>query len=273
MKNLTVLFFLLFISVGFAQKKSKIKGDKVKTDVSNPLDGYSTLEIRDNLEVTISKSTDNSYQLATHQNLVDIVKFEVVDSILTIYTTHEISNSKEVVIHLSYNNLREIKLHNKAKVVSRNLERFDEFILKTYDDSKFDLNVSLTNGSFEMSGGSSGKLILKGTESKFTLKDNAKIKGSMVLDQCAIQINNKADMDLSGNVETLNIIAGGSAKVDGESLKTTETEISSSEDSDIEVYATKRLKLFAKGKSKIYIYGDPEIEVVGFRDKSELLKR
>lgn len=273
MKNLAVLFFLLFISVGFAQKKSKIKGDKVKTDVSNTLDDFSTLEIRDNLEVTISKSSTNSYQLATHQNLVDVVKFEVVDSILTIYSTHEIASPKDVVIQLSYNNLNEIRLKNKAKVVSRDLERFDGFVLRSYDDSKFDLNVSATNATFEMNGGSTGKLILKGTDSKFNMKDNSKVKGSLVVDHCGIQINDKADMDLAGNLETLNILAAGSTKVDGENLKATEAELSTSENADVEVYATKNLKLFAKGKSKIYIYGEPEIEVVGFRDKSELLKR
>lgn len=273
MKKITVLFFLLCVGVGFAQKKPKIKGNKNETEVSKALDGFTTVEIRDDLEVTISKSSDDEYHMKTDENLVDVVIFEVVDSILSIYTTHEISSSSDVEIQLSYVHLKEMRLRNKAKVISRDIERFDEFLMKTYDDSKYDLNVLLDKGTFEMSGSSSGKLVLRGTEAFFALRDNSEVKGSVVLDQGTTEIVDKAEMDLTGDIEDLKITTTGSGSMDVKDLKTTTVDISASENSDIQVYANKKLKVFAKGKSKIYIYGEPEIEIVGFRDKSELIKR
>ena len=42
---------------------------------------------------------------------------------------------------------------------------------------------------------------------------------------------------------------------------------------DVYVYAGKDLELFAEGKSNIYVYGDPKIEVKGLTDKSKIIKK
>ncbi|NNM23930.1 MAG: hypothetical protein HKO54_10280, partial [Flavobacteriaceae bacterium] len=47
----------------------------------------------------------------------------------------------------------------------------------------------------------------------------------------------------------------------------------SSNSSDIYVRASKELKLYAQGKSYVYVYGNPEIVVDGLNDKSQIIKK
>jgi hypothetical protein len=95
MRN-TVLSLVLLISICAvqAQKKVKVKGDKNVIDKTYILTSFDTVEIYDDLEITFTAGNlNNTYFLRTDANLHDLVKFEVVDSILKISTSARITSS------------------------------------------------------------------------------------------------------------------------------------------------------------------------------------
>ena len=80
MKNKFILATLLLATtIVFAQKKDKISGNKIVVDVFKTLEGFNKLQIEDNLKVNIAQTLDNGYHLKTDENLVEVVRFEVID--------------------------------------------------------------------------------------------------------------------------------------------------------------------------------------------------
>ena len=69
MKNLVLVCIALFLSVTLsAQKKEKIKGNKIVTDVYKTLEDFHAIEIADNLKVNITQSQENGYHLKADEN-------------------------------------------------------------------------------------------------------------------------------------------------------------------------------------------------------------
>ena len=88
MKNIFILLVLCAFTVSVvAQKKPKLKGNKMVTDVFNTLDEFNAIEISDNLKVNVLQAANNGYHLIADENLVGDINIQVVDSVLKIYTS------------------------------------------------------------------------------------------------------------------------------------------------------------------------------------------
>jgi hypothetical protein len=105
------------------------------------------------------------------------------------------------------------------------------------------------------------------------LNENAYLKSEMQLEDVDIEINKRADINLSGDVNNLKLTATGSTDIKAKKLKSVFADLIASNNSDIYVYASKELKLYAQGKSFVYVYGNPEIKVDGLNDKSQIIKK
>lgn len=95
-KIILMLILAICVSNVFAQKKEKLKGNKIVTDVFNTLEGFNAVDIGDNLKVTISQAGNNGYHLMADENLVSDINFQVIDSVLKIYTTSNIVSKKNL---------------------------------------------------------------------------------------------------------------------------------------------------------------------------------
>ena len=71
----------------------------------------------------------------------------------------------------------------------------------------------------------------------------------------------------------MNLITTGSTDIKAKNLKTTNASLQASNSSDIYLYVSKELGIYAKGKSNIYVYGTPHITVDGLNDKSQIIKK
>ena len=124
-----------------------------------------------------------------------------------------------------------------------------------------------------MSGNANGKLKLKSKSATMILDDNAYLKGSISAPTFNLTLNERSDMNIEGDSDNLNLIATGSSDIKAKNLKATNAVINASNASDIYVYASNNLSIYAKGKSVIYVYGNPEIKVDGLNDKSQIIKK
>lgn len=103
-KRILVLILLVLVSGSvFAQKKQKIKGNKEVVEVYKNLEPFTKVEILDELAVNLMQTQSEGYRLKTDSNLVDVIKFEVIDGTLKIYTTNRIISSKNLEIYLTCN--------------------------------------------------------------------------------------------------------------------------------------------------------------------------
>jgi hypothetical protein len=117
MKKVTVLLILLsFSAFSYAQKKPKIKGNKVVTEITKEIyESFNAVEIDDALEVNLVQGSTNSYRLKTDENLLDIIQFSVRDSILKVYSVNKITSSKKLEIDLTVQEIEHLILKNDAK--------------------------------------------------------------------------------------------------------------------------------------------------------------
>ena len=270
--NLLILLLLMSVTV-VAQKKPKIKGNKVVTNVYQSLEGFSSIEIGDDLSVDITQSETIGYHLKTDKNLIDIIKFENVAGTLKIYTTKKITSSKKLEINLNFRNIHSIVLKDNAQLTSMNKLNFSKLSFSALDNSTYDLDIKVVDATFVFDSSSSGELIVQGEYATMILNENAHLKGDIELEKLELSVNKRAYLNLKGEATILKLTATGSSNIKAKELITTFAELSASNSSDIYVNASKALKLYAEGSSYVYVYGSPEITVDGLNDKSQLIKK
>ena len=273
MKNLFTLLLICTITVCAAQKKPKIQGDKQVIDIYNTLEDYKSIEISDDLEVTMSYGLTNGYHLQTDQNLVAIVKFEIVEEVLKIYTENRITSSKKLEIDITTNGVEEITINGTSKLTSKNKLIFDTLDFTVKDNASYKLDIEANDATFVLNNSTQGSLMMRGTNLKLVLNDNAFIKADVQLAQLDAEINDRADINLEGDAGDFNLITSGSTDVKAKKLRTETANLNASNTSDIYVTVTKDLTLYAQGKSNIYVYGNPNIKVDGLNDKSQIIKK
>ncbi|MBT8283473.1 MAG: DUF2807 domain-containing protein, partial [Muriicola sp.] len=99
------LFTLVFIfnCIGIqAQRKPKIKGNREVTEVIKSLPSFSSIEIRDDLDIVLKRAPEESYRITADDNLVDVLKFEVENGVLVVSSFYQITAKKELSIEISY---------------------------------------------------------------------------------------------------------------------------------------------------------------------------
>ncbi|WJJ96953.1 GIN domain-containing protein [Algibacter luteus] len=273
MKNIICVLVVLFSIMVSAQKKEKIKGNKEVIEVYNNLESFSQIEISDQLEVFLMQTGSEGYSLKTDSNLINSIKLEVIDSILKVYTTRNIVSNKKLELNITFQKLNKISLSNKAKLKGNNMFRLEALAINSLSNSDFELDIVSNDVSIRMDGNSNGKLKLNGEALTMVLNDNAFIKGSVSLTNFNLTVNKRADLNIEGSCDNLNLIATGSSDIKAKNLKATNAVINGSNTSDIYVYSSKNLNVYAKGKTFVYVYGNPEIKVEGLNDKSQIIKK
>jgi len=273
-KVLSLIVFLGLMTACMAQKPEKIKGDKDVVSVTNSIDKeFHVLEVNNNLKVTIAQSNRNSYVLTTDKNLAEVVSFDVLNGVLKIHTTAKITGSKKLEVFLSVKEITELILNDDAEVESQGELSSEMFSLLGKESSKFDLDLKTEDISIILSKNSGGKLKLKSKNVTVNLGDRSDLKGKLDADNLTVQLSKSAQMDMDGKVNTAIFNLKGSADLKGKKLKANTATLNAANNTDIYVHATKELVIDAKGKSKVYVYGNPKIEVKGLTDKSRIIKK
>jgi hypothetical protein len=80
-------------------------------------------------------------------------------------------------------------------------------------------------------------------------------------------------LEIEGVTTDFKLIATGSSDIKAKKLMATNAILNSSNSSDVYIYAGMTLSIYASGKSEIYVYGNPNIQVEGLNDKSQIIKK
>ncbi|PWK19056.1 putative autotransporter adhesin-like protein [Xanthomarina spongicola] len=271
-------YFFLPITIMFticisAQKKEKIKGNKNVVDVYMNLENFSQIEVTDDLEVFLMQTSSNGYHLNTDSNLVEVIKLDVIDDVLKIYTSHKIVSSKKLEIYVTFQDIKKLTINQSTEIEGQNKFNLVDFTLNSSNYAKFNLDIDANNSYFQLDGSSNGTIKFKGQDSKMVINENAYLKGVLSIDNLSLTVNKRADMKIEGSVENLSVIITGSSDINAKNLKATNAKLNASNTSEIYLYVSKMLSIYARGKSFIHVYGNPDITIEGLSDKSQILKK
>lgn len=157
MKKIILGILLLVTVVSVAQKKPKIKGSKTVIEVTNELPPFNAIAVSDGIQVEVKKAREESYNFIGDDNLMDVLKFEVVDSTLEISSFYRIVSKKKLLLTVNYINLNAITIVN-GRIVMKDILTTDNLELNLQDGSRLTLNTLADNVNISMTGNSSAEL-------------------------------------------------------------------------------------------------------------------
>lgn len=275
MRTLLVGIAMLLLGFGmYAQKKPKIQGNKEVIQVRQDIEGsFNSLEVDDGLEVKLNPGARNGYIMDLDANLVDVIQFFVIDSVLRIYTTHQITGSKKLDIYLSVGKLEHLILKNDSKVSARDPIRSERFYLAGYNSCRFDLRIESDDVTVTLHRNAGGKLEIVSENTTIIMNDRTDMKAKVETENIRVTVNNSAELNLEGQGDYAAFNLKKSSKLDARDMKVSSADLYTSNNADVHVNATKNLEIDAQGSSNVYVYGNPDVEIKGLTDRSKIIKR
>ena len=275
---LSVVLITLFTANIIAQEK--IKGNKNVTIIQTEVNSFNKIIVGEKFTINLKKDTRASVEIETDENLHDIIKFSVTDSVLKFKTTNRITYSKKMNILVRYTDvLKEIELKDDAELNSVNTIDNIGIVLKINDDAKANLNIK--NYSFKLINNNNSKLKLSSKsrlniESKLVdleLNENSKTEALITCDTLKLNMYQRANAKIEGDVLYMKANTINSTKLTGKNLTIMNCEVITEDSSDFEIQVSDNLILESSGTSQMYIYGDPKITINKFSESAKLHKK
>ncbi len=272
MKKIILLVCIAFTCVVNAQRKPKIKGSRIVTEVQKELPPYNEIKLIENLKIKLQKAVSPGYSIIADDNLIDVLKFEVVDSVLTIGTFYKIIGKKQLDIAISYTSLNKV-VATAGSIFMDDMIGGDDLTVKTYGAAKVQLNTNAALVTIDMEGNSFGDYSIDCGSLVIELKDKVNTEMHAVSDEIMINMFNGSSSKLEGSVNLLNVNLMGNSNLKAEKLSAINAETIVQESGSGRFHALENFSLAARDKSKTYLFGNPQIAIIEFLDTSELHKR
>lgn len=272
MKKLIFCILALTISWGNAQRKPKIKGNKDVVEVSYSLPEFNAIELNDDLDIVLERSSAIGYDLIADDNLIDILKFEVVDGTLVISSFYKITGKKKLEITVQFNQLNSLIIR-EGKITMRGKTSTDLFEVTTFGSAKAEVSADADVISLKMSGNSSGTFNFDTDSLNLDFADRIDTRVYASSGTTNVTMRKNAGVTLEGTSDSLNLDIKGNGNLKAQKFEAAVVKADLDETPTVRINAYRDFELYSKGSSKTYLYGNPKIIIHEFLDTSELLKR
>lgn len=275
MKKISI-YLLLFLSttIIFAQKKEKITGSKTISNKVKNIKNFSTIEVEDNLEVSLERGEFPEIKIEADDNLIDVIDIDVSDNILHLSTSKKVVKHKSLKIKVTYTSeLNTIISKNDAVIKAIQEILTDNVSIKTFDNSKVLVNVNTKNFVLQADGNSEIELNLNSEKTKIELTKNTELKSLVKTNDLTIDMYQKAKAKIEGEVNSSVIRLENNSTLDGSKLEIKSIELITEGQSKASVNAKTDINITASEKSETELYGDAKIEMTKFTDRAKLSKK
>ncbi|UJH68366.1 GIN domain-containing protein [Allomuricauda sp. SCSIO 65647] len=272
MKKLILPLLLLSVISSVAQRKPKIKGNRVVTEVNDELPPFNAIVLNDDLDIKLKKSFGPGYRIEADDNLVDILKFKVEDSTLVISSFYTVTSKKKFNITIEFDELKAVTMR-AGSIVCEDIISNDIMYIDAFGDSELNLKADASVLDLNMEDASSGDFNLDVDSLNINLKSRAKPSIYTVNGVTRLQVQDNANIVLEGTSDDLVAAVHGNAKLKGERMEAASIKLTVQESANVNVYAYRDLELSSKGNARTYLYGTPKITVLEFLDTSQLIKK
>ncbi|WP_445383651.1 GIN domain-containing protein [Robiginitalea sp. IMCC43444] len=273
-KYLSFLGMVLISLSLSAQKKTKIAGNReVSLLMAEIPQDFNVLEVNDNLEISLSQGDASGYRLSADSNLHTVVQFVVIDSILKVFTTEEITSSKKLEIQLTVKRLEHLVIKDDSKVKGERRISAGTFYLMAYSGSRFELDVEADDFIATLHRNAGGNIQVRAENTTLIMNDRTDMKANVVSKKVRVTLNNTADLDLEGDADLGTFSLKKASTLNARNMRVSTADLYTSNTSDVYVHATRNLEVYAEGRSNVYVYGNPDVEIKGLTDRSKIIKR
>lgn len=273
MKRIYVLFlFLLPMVVWSQQRKPKIKGNRKVTRVTERLPAFHSILLKDDLDVSVVASKSPSYNLVADDNLVDVITLKVVDSVLEIRSFYKITSRKELEITINYERLKSIEVQN-GTISTDNILNTGRLQLSASGNAN--LNVSGKAGAIDVDlrNTSQSDLNLDTERLSIEMGDRSDARIYSTCEDLNVNLVQNAVLTMEGEARVAVITQSQQSKYKGEAAPITRLQLNCSGNAQARIHVTEVAGVKAKGGSKVFLFGNPSIDLQEFMDTAQLSKK
>lgn len=255
-----------------AQRKPKIKGNRSVIEVNKELPAFHSIQLVDDLELTLKRTSEPGYTITADDNLIEILKFKVEDSTLIVSSFYQITAKKKLDITIKYNQLREISLQD-GSIRSDDLITSEALKITATGFSKLNVNADAELVQIHMEDNSTGNFNVRADSLHTALL--AKTDVNIYFDgyKNHLEMNDTSSLFLEGTTDVFTLEMLGNSNLKGQNFEAREVQATLGASSNAKLMAITQLNLSQSDSSKCFLYGDPKITVAAFSDTSELYKR
>jgi hypothetical protein len=239
MKIYACLSFLFLLAAGNSCitvfPGETIWGDGNVVSEDRTIEDFNRLKVSSGIDVMMKQGSEISLTLEADENLHDVIKTEVSENTLRIYTTKNIQRAKSTKVYLVYTDLNAIRISSAGDVKGENT-------LKTND-----LDIGLS---------SAGDLEL-----------------DLVADEVHCDISSSGDARLSGSTDLLEADLSSAGDLYAFDLIAKKCRVSCSSAGDARVYATEELNLRCSSAGSIYYKGDGSLVRASTSSAGSIVKK
>lgn len=262
------------IAATTAQSDDKIKGDRNVTLKQTYIDDFKTIVVDGDFSIEVVYNSKPSVEIEADDNLHDVIKFEVVEGVLTFVETLRITSKKKLNIKVNYGDaLQNIEVKGDGEIRSLTSMELKDVLLITSDDSRAYLNINAKTFDYKSSGKSKTRLNLTADSSKVELSDNSKLDALITSKSANFDLYQRADLSIEGTVNTSVIRMVNSSNFNGGKFDVKKADVTLEDSSDLTISAIESITLASSGDSETYLFGSPVITISKFGDTSKLQKK
>ena len=275
MKKTALLFTLFLFSYSvIGQDKEKIKGSKIVTVESVEIGDFDSIEVGDNIEVSLEKGEKTEIKIEADDNLHSIIAIDLSDKTLRLYTSKTVVKFKKLMLRVTYTqDLKLVISKNEALVNAVQEIQLEDITFKSFNNAKLNLNVNSKNFVLQSDDKSKTELNLKTESASIELSKNASLKALIASVDLKCDLYQKAKANLEGDVNNAIIRLDNNSDFIGSKLVLKNAELVAEGYSNCSINSNDAISIDASGNSEIQIYGVQKIEMKRFVDSAILVKK
>jgi len=254
MKKALLVLAILIGSIGLteAQTDDKIKGNRNVTIKQTFIDNFDTIIVDADFSVEVIYNSKPSVEIEADDNLHEVIKFEVVDGVLTFSESVRISSKKKLNIKVNYGDgLKQIEVKGDAEIRSLTSMELNDVLLKTSDNSRAYLNINAKNFEYLSSGKSKTRLNLSADSTKIELSDNSKLDALINSKAANFDLYQRASASVEGVAKTAVFRLINSSSVTGSKYDVNSVDAILEDNSDLTVSAIDSITIDSSGDGEI----------------------
>jgi hypothetical protein len=191
--------------VSFAQKKEKIRGNREVTTVIYEIDPFTTLEVKEALEIVLLNGTTPKVEVIADENLHEVFNIDVVGNTLSISTSMEIRSRKKLEIYVTVSEeLTKIDTDDHAIIKSLTRLNFKNTEINALGNAELDLKIKADSLVINSYGKSEHNYEIETRQLVLHAFEDADMELSVTADSIATRVE-FADVKLKGQTSTLTL--------------------------------------------------------------------
>lgn len=269
MKNLLLVLTLSMVTFSYAQRKPKIKGSREVVSLVKELPAFNAVVLKDDLEVTFVPASSAGYRLNADDNLIDVLKFSVADSTLTISSFYDITGKKKLEIEVNYEHLDLVRVQ-AGEAIFNTVLTTDQLDIEVLDDARIEMNSRASLVNLSMLGSSKGSFNIEADSLQIIAEDKIDADIYMAAKRTTVKLRGNADIELEGSADTASIALFDKSRVKAEKCVMLQASATLVGSSDLFVNVADVFTLSTRDDAKVEFLGNASINLTEFLGKSSI---